>query len=189
MEQVTVTKNMVIQQVFDSNPGKSQKLAQIMSNAGINCVGCSASTDETIEQGMISHGLSLQEVEVVVTNLNKAITDKTTSNETETKEGVTVSNFAAVKVKGFRKAPGDMFKITLNEGSCGFTYGFKFKNKRDDDEVEYESNGVKILINKSDVPKLKGMELDFVDGMQGAGFKILNPNVKGSCGCGSSVHI
>ena len=48
---------------------------------------------------------------------------------------------------------------------------------------------MKILMNENDVDKLRGTVIDYVDGLQGAGFKILNPNVKGTCGCGTSVVI
>ena len=82
-----------------------------------------------------------------------------------------------------------MFKISLVEGSCGWTYEFKFKESKGPGEIVFEDKGVKILMNENDVDKLRGTVIDYVDGLQGAGFKILNPNVKGTCGCGTSVVI
>ena len=59
------------------------------------------------------------------------------------------------------------------------------KKANADDQV-FPGEGVEIHVNKADVSRLLGSEIDYVDGLNGAGFKISNPNVKGSCGCGKS---
>ena len=61
--QETITRDMTIEDVFKRFPGKSQKLAQEMSNAGLHCVGCSASTWETIEAGMYGHDMTDEQIE------------------------------------------------------------------------------------------------------------------------------
>jgi iron-sulfur cluster assembly protein len=179
--QQIISKNMVIDDIFQKFPGKAQKLSQLMSNAGINCVGCHASTNETIEQGMLSHGLPKKEIEILVKSLNEALNE-----EDDLKEDIKFTEWAAEKCKSFRKRPEHMFKITLSKGNCGYSYAFKFKENQEDNELVFEDKGVRVAINKEDVDKLKGLIIDYIDGLQGAGFKINNPNVRGTCGCGHS---
>jgi len=179
--QQMISKDMVIDEVFQKFPGKAQKLSQLMSNAGINCVGCHASTDETIEQGMLSHGIPQKEVTILIKNLNEAL-----EGADDPKEDVKFTEWAAEKCKGFRKKPEHIFKISLSKGNCGYSYSFKFQEAKGENEIVFEDKGVKIAINKEDQDKLSGLVIDYVEGMQGAGFKVNNPNVKGTCGCGSS---
>ena len=64
----TVTPDMTIEEVFKRFPHKSQKLAQEMTNAGLHCVGCSASTWETLEAGMLGHGMEEKESQALFRN-------------------------------------------------------------------------------------------------------------------------
>ena len=54
-------------------------------------------------------------------------------------------------------------------------------------ETTLELKGVKLFLLKSTIDKMKGSEIDYLEGLQGAGFKVNNPNEKKSCGCGSTV--
>lgn len=182
--EMAISKEMTIEEVFQRYPGKSQKLAQIMTNAGLHCVGCNASVFETIEQGMLGHGMSQKEVNSLVKELNQSLNSKE-----ENTDSIKFTEFGAEKCKQLRKHPGHMFKISLIRGSCGWTYDFKFREKKEPVEVEFEDKGIKILLDKEHLDKFRGMVVDYVDGLQNAGFKILNPNVKGTCGCGSSVML
>ena len=155
-----------------------------MTNAGLHCVGCSASTFETIEQGMTGHGMTQKEVNSLVNELNQSLEDKE-----ENTEDIKFTEVAAQKCKQFRKNSSHMFKVSLMKGSCGWTYDFKFREKKQPTEQEFEDKDIKILLDKEHLDKFKGMVIDYVDGMQNAGFKVLNPNVKGTCGCGSSVML
>ena len=181
---MVISKDMTIDDVFQKFPSKSQKLAQIMTNAGLHCVGCQASTFETIEQGMIGHGMAKKEVTSLAKELNQVL-----NSEEETTEDIKFTDVAAEKCKSFRKESNHMFKISLIKGSCGWTYDFKFKEEKNSEEEEFEDKGVKILLDKEHLAKFKGMVIDYLDGLQNAGFKILNPNVTGTCGCGSSVML
>lgn len=179
-----ISKDITIDEIFQRFPSQSQKLAQLMTNAGLHCVGCSASTFETIEQGMIGHGMTQKDVNSLVNELNQSLESKE-----ENTESIKFTEVAAQKCKQFRKNSSHMFKISLMKGSCGWTYDFKFREKKQPTEQEFEDKGVKILLDKEHLDKFKGMVIDYVDGLQNAGFKILNPNVKGTCGCGSSVML
>ncbi len=85
------------------------------------------------------------------------------------------------------KIPGDHgLRIGVKGGGCsGFTYILGFDVKQDDDQ-EFESNGVRVFMNKSHGIYLLGMEVDFVEGLNNRGFSFSNPNATSSCGCGTS---
>ena len=71
-------------------------------------------------------------------------------------------------------------------GCNGFEYALDYSEKANDDDDIFESQGIEIHIHKKMLGRLIGSSIDFVDGLQGSGFKISNPNVRSSCGCGTS---
>jgi len=184
-EQKGINKDWTIQDIFDKFPGKGQKLAQIMTNAGLHCVGCSASTHETLEQGIMGHGMPQEELTKLVTQLNEAINAETTDEE------ITLTDAASDKIKALiaaDKKEGWGLRIALVAGGCsGFQYELSLNEKALDNEKEYNIKGVKLFITAEHLDKMSGSEVDYVDGLQGAGFKVNNPNVTKSCGCGSSM--
>lgn len=97
---------------------------------------------------------------------------------------------AAEKVKEIRTAEGieDTMALRLRVvgGGCsGFAYDLYFDNPADADR-KFESHGVNLVVDQMSLMYLLGTEVDYVEGLQGAGFKFQNPNVKSTCGCGSS---
>lgn len=80
-------------------------------------------------------------------------------------------------------------RVAVRGGGCsGFQYALAFDKKRDDDHV-FEHNGVAVIVDKVSMQFVFGSEVDFVDGLQGAGFAVNNPNVVAACGCGSSFQV
>ena len=73
-------------------------------------------------------------------------------------------------------------------GCCGFQYALAFDTERDGDEV-FEDHGLRILVDQPSLPYIKGAVVDYVESLQGAGFKVDNPNVIAACGCGSSFRV
>src|SRR5579859_6946261 len=71
-----ITKDMTIEDIFTEFPHKSQKLAAAMSAAGLHCVGCSASTWETIEMGMQGHGFDEKAIDGLLKQLNQIIEEQ-----------------------------------------------------------------------------------------------------------------
>ncbi len=71
-------------------------------------------------------------------------------------------------------------------GCSGFEYVLDYSEKALENDVTFHSHGVDIHVNEGLVSRLLGSEIDFVDGLNGSGFKISNPNAKGTCGCGKS---
>jgi iron-sulfur cluster assembly protein len=80
-------------------------------------------------------------------------------------------------------------RVGVRGGGCsGFQYALAFDVQRDGDEV-FESHGIKLLVDRQSLAYVTGAEVDYVDGLQGAGFQVNNPNVIASCGCGSSFRV
>src|ERR1700741_878657 len=73
-------------------------------------------------------------------------------------------------------------------GCSGFQYALAFAEQRDGDSV-FEDKGIRVLVDTPSLPYVQGSTIDFVDGLQGAGFKVENPNVIAACGCGSSFRV
>jgi iron-sulfur cluster assembly protein len=80
-------------------------------------------------------------------------------------------------------------RVGVRGGGCsGFQYMLAFDEQRDGDTV-VESHGIRLLVDSDSAPYVRGATVDFVEGLQGAGFKVDNPNVVAACGCGSSFRV
>jgi iron-sulfur cluster assembly protein len=104
---------------------------------------------------------------------------------------VTITDTAAGKIKELlngqpREEAG--LRLAVRGGGCsGFQYALAFDQEREGDQI-YEHNDVRVLIDSQSLPFVDGSEVDFVDGLQGAGFAVNNPNVVAACGCGQSFR-
>jgi iron-sulfur cluster assembly accessory protein len=100
---------------------------------------------------------------------------------------------AAVKVNEIRQAEGIETNMALRlrvvgGGCAGFSYDLYFDEPAEVDR-QFEVQGVKCVVDEMSLMYLVGTEIDYVEGLQGAGFKFQNPNVKSTCGCGSSFSV
>jgi iron-sulfur cluster assembly protein len=78
-------------------------------------------------------------------------------------------------------------RISVVGGGCsGFSYSMAFENKPGLLDKSYDFNGLKVFIDQASLLYLEGAEVDYVETLEGSGFKFSNPNVKSTCGCGSS---
>ncbi len=183
-KQRPIHRELTISEIFSLFPGKSQRLAQEVTNAGLHCVGCSASTWETIEAGMKGHGMDDASIDGLVDRLNAIISEK------EDLTTITLTESAATKYRQILEAEGKQgWGIGFMEkaGGCnGYEYLLDYCEKGEPGDALYESHGISIHVKKSMEPRLLGCTIDYIDGLQGAGFKIVNPNAKSSCGCGNS---
>jgi iron-sulfur cluster assembly accessory protein len=105
---------------------------------------------------------------------------------------VTVSARAAKKIAAILQAEPQpaMLRIAVTGGGCsGFQYNFALDDVKADDDLVLERDGAVVLIDSMSLDFLKGSEIDFVDDLIGASFKIHNPNAQSSCGCGTSFSI
>ena len=110
----------------------------------------------------------------------------------ETALPVTVSARAAKQIAKIIAAEGkpSMLRLAVTGGGCsGFQYNFALDDARAEDDLAIEEGGVTVLINSTSLEFLKGAEIDFVDDLIGAAFKVNNPNATSSCGCGTSFSV
>lgn len=83
-----------------------------------------------------------------------------------------------------------MLRVSVKAGGCtGFQYSFDLVADRDQGDVVIEKQGATVLIDEVSLPFMAGSEIDFVDDLIGASFKISNPNATASCGCGTSFTV
>ncbi len=111
-----------------------------------------------------------------------------------TDELIVLTESAAAKIRGLMAEEPDgevsVLRIAVQGGGCsGFEYALGFDRGAQEGDHELESHGVTIVVDPFSAPYLVGTEIDFVNGLQESGFKINNPNVTASCGCGSSFQV
>ena len=81
-------------------------------------------------------------------------------------------------------------RVAVIAGGCsGFQYAMNFEQGSRQDDAVLEVDGFKVFIDPQSSMYLEGTQIDYVETIQGAGFKFVNPNVTGSCGCGESFSV
>src|ERR1700729_2602381 len=107
---------------------------------------------------------------------------------------ITLTDRGAEKVNDFLESQNTVaetagLRVGVRGGGCsGFQYALAFDEQRDGDTV-FEDKGIRLLVDNPSLPYVRGSVIEFVDGLQGAGFKVENPNVVAACGCGSSFPV
>jgi len=175
---------MTIEQILGMFPYKAQRLSQEITNAGLHCIGCHAAVWETLEGGMLSHGKGEEEINELVERLN-VLLDEPVDIDTIRITPRGAAKFLAILSEEGKQGWGMRFSEEM-AGCNGFEYVLDFSEKADADDEVFVSNGIEIHVHKAKVPFLKGSEIDYLEGLRGAGFKISNPNVRSACGCGTS---
>ena len=106
---------------------------------------------------------------------------------------VQLSDKAAGKIRELIGSNDDAseqaLRVAVRGGGCsGFQYALALDQPKSDDHV-FEHQGVSVVVDKVSMQFVFGSEVDYVDGLQGAGFVVNNPNVVAACGCGSSFQV
>jgi iron-sulfur cluster assembly accessory protein len=178
-----ITREMTIEDIFKKFPSKGQKLAQEMTSAGLQCVGCCAATWETLEAGMYSHEYADEEIDELIRRLNGIL------NEKEDPDTISLSERAAKKFKDILEEEGKAdWGLRFGEkaaGCSGFEYTLDYSEKPKHGDAIFESHGIQIHVQQKSLERLMGCNIDYKEGLNG-GFSISNDKVKGSCGCGNS---
>ncbi len=123
-----------------------------------------------------------------------AVAQNDPQSQTEpTQELVKLTARAAEKVKSIRAEEkiedGYGLRLKVQGGGCsGFAYDLYFDQPQEVDQT-FESQGVRLLCDQMSLMYLVGTEIDYVESVAGSGFKFTNPNVKSTCGCGSSFSV
>ena len=120
------------------------------------------------------------------------MTEATEATETP-KEAISLTAKAAEKIGellgGQAEAEDQALRVAVRGGGCsGFQYALAFDAPKDDDH-RFEEKGVAVVVDKTSMQFVFGSEVDWVDGLTGAGFSVNNPNVVAACGCGSSFQV
>jgi iron-sulfur cluster insertion protein len=107
---------------------------------------------------------------------------------------VIITPAAALKVNEIRNAEAieatEALRLRVVGGGCaGFSYDLYFDKPVAGVDRQIEIQGVQVVVDEMSLMYLVGTEIDYVEGLQGAGFKFNNPNVKSTCGCGSSFSV
>ena len=105
---------------------------------------------------------------------------------------VTLSSSAAARIRAIGTAEGRplMLRVAVDGGGCsGFQYRFDLVDAVEADDLQIERDGAVALVDDISLGLLKGSEIDFVDELAGAEFRVRNPNAKSSCGCGVSFSL
>ena len=179
-----ITKDMTIGDVVSKYPAVIEPLQA----AGVHCVGRHVSYSESLEGGFKGHGMSDEEVDAVISKLNKAVAEY----KFEEGKDLIITNKAAEKLievlkENNKESSG--LRVEIIPGGCsGFQYGLELDDNTTDLDLVFEEKGVRIIVSRENMQFLKGAKLDYVDSLQGAGFKISNPNAHESCGCGQSFE-
>jgi iron-sulfur cluster assembly protein len=108
-------------------------------------------------------------------------------------EPIKLTEGAAEKIRellaGQEDSSDQALRVAVRGGGCsGFQYALAFDRTSEDDHV-FEHRGVSVAVDKASMQFVFGAEIDWVDGLQGAGFSVNNPNVVAACGCGSSFQV
>ena len=109
-----------------------------------------------------------------------------------TQVDLTLSQNAARRIKAIAASEGRplMLRVAVDGGGCsGFQYRFDLVDTVEDDDLKVERDDAVALVDVVSLALLKGSEIDFVDELAGAEFRVRNPNAKSSCGCGVSFSI
>ena len=107
---------------------------------------------------------------------------------------ITMTDRGAAKALEYLDAQGgDLaaagLRVGVRGGGCsGFQYHLAFDEEREGDRV-FESHGLKLLVEPAAFEYVDGSQIDYIDALTGAGFKVENPNVVAACGCGSSFRV
>jgi len=105
---------------------------------------------------------------------------------------VTVTERAARRIAQILQGEpaGTMLRVSVEGGGCsGFQYKFDMDRERAADDLVIERSAATVLIDPVSLEYMAGSEIDFVDDLIGASFKVVNPNVTAACGCGTSFAL
>ena len=179
-----ITGDMNVSSVVEKYP----QVAAIFAGYGLNCVGCHVSNMESIEVGARSHGMDDETINMMLRDANKmALSD---IEDTKNDKGLKITSKAAEKVIEFMdktKKNGYYLRISVVDGGCsGKSYDFTLEKEKNSKDMVIEKKGATFILDKSSYQQLQGSKVDYLESLQGSGFKVFNPNAKHTCGCGSS---
>ena len=89
-----------------------------------------------------------------------------------------------------RQSKPAILRLAVDGGGCaGFTYRFELTDQAEGDDTVADTDGVKLVVDPVSLDLVRGSAVDFIEDLNGAAFKVLNPNAQSGCGCGSSFSV
>lgn len=186
-----ITKDMTMGDIIQKYPAA----AEIMQSYGLHCFGCHVNLFESLEQGVLGHGMSEEQMSSMLSELNELAVKGAEGLpvvQAVEEPDVVLTEVAATKLKELlekMQRTDHGIRVQVVRGGCaGYMYNMDFAQVKQSDDTIIEQHGVPLFIDKESLNMLKGIKIDYVETLQGAGFKFDNPNAKASCGCGKSYH-
>ena len=184
-----INKDMIIGEILSLHPEKASLLAEIMMDFGIHCVGCGAASFETLEQGVLGHGFSEEQLDNLVDSLNKAIELEEQSTKTMAEFKLTLTPKAIEKVSEAMNAENknSTLRVSIMNGGCcsGPMYDLEVISSPKTGDINFKQDDLNIAVDRSSLEFLNGAEIDFVENENESGFKFNNPNqIQEAEGCG-----
>ena len=106
---------------------------------------------------------------------------------------ITITESASVKIADIiaeENTPNMKVRMFVQGGGCsGFSYGFTLDEMKNEDDFEFSAGSTSVLVDAMSAQYLDGAEVDYVESLMGAEFKIKNPTATSTCGCGSSFSV
>ena len=129
---------------------------------------------------------------MVSTGAEKTMSNEPSSQAYEQTEGLdlTLTEKAIQQVKFLLardNREGHGLRVSVTDGGCsGFSYKLDFAREGKPGDLVLESDNLRVFVDSTSAPYLKGMTIDYVASLYGGGFKFINPNASATCGCGTS---
>ena len=188
METQTITEDTLIGDIVENYT----EVVETLLNYGVHCVGCHVSPFEPLGDGLRSHGMEEEEVEEAITKLNSILSSrKESGNGSLPSITLSVTDSAAKKIKEFcAQKQKQALRVAVRAGGCsGYSYVFDMADKPRADEIVITEKDVTIYVDRASIEKMNGATIDYYDALQGAGFRIQNPQATSKCGCGTSFGV
>ena len=166
---VPITQDMTIQEVLKKHP----KMIEVLQDFGLYCAGCHLSAYETLEQGILGHGMDKKTLNSVLKALNEVAQDK---------KSIHLTKLAALKMLEMAEkegAPTANLRVTASQKKGIWTYAMDFAKtaKKSEKKLKYPE-GVTLLLGPKSLKNLGGATIDYVMTYETEGFKINTPNEK-----------
>ncbi|MBI4214576.1 iron-sulfur cluster assembly accessory protein [archaeon] len=187
MAQMIITRQTTIGELIGNYP----EAASLMLEAGLHCVGCHVSPNETIGAGCDGHGMPDEETNTLLTKLNQFCAELESKRPNTP---VSVSIPAANRIRELMEKQGKsdhaLRVLALPGGCAGYTYSMKFEAPSGitSSDIVFESNGVRIALDQGAAQMLHGCSVEWQESLEGSKFVFNNPGAKSTCGCGKSFH-
>lgn len=184
-ETFKITEETLIGGLVDEHP----EVVDTLLGYGVHCIGCGVSPYEPLGDGFRSHGMSDPDIKDAIEKLNSIIsTHAPELVNLPTKLDLTVTENALHKIKDFCSKNGKQgLRVGIKRGGCsGYSYVLELVDQPKAHDIVLEEKGATLFIDGASAQQLDGAEIDYLDSLQGAGFKIKNPQSTKGCGCGNS---